>query len=37
MMSNVTVCVKTDAFEKIDIPEWLRQGLKTQMVIFENK
>ena len=29
--SNVTVCVKTDTFEKIDIPEWLRQGLKTQM------
>jgi len=29
--SNVTVCVKTDTFEKIDVPEWLRQGLKTQM------
>ncbi len=29
--SNVTVCVKTDTFEKIDIPEWLRQGLKAQM------
>ena len=29
--SNVTVCVKTDTFEKIDIPEWLRQGLRTQM------
>lgn len=24
---NVTVCVKTDTFEKIDVPEWLRQGL----------
>ncbi|MCJ7747529.1 MAG: acyl-CoA thioesterase [Desulfobacterales bacterium] len=35
--SNVTVCVKTDSFEKIDIPEWLRQGLKTQMVTFEKE
>ena len=26
--SNVTVCVKTDVFEKIDVPEWLRQALK---------
>ena len=35
--SNVTVCVKTDSFEKINIPEWLRQGLKTQMVTFEKE
>ena len=27
--SNVTVCVKTDVFEKIDVPEWLREGLKS--------
>jgi 4-hydroxybenzoyl-CoA thioesterase len=26
--SNVTVCVKTDTFEKRAIPEWLRGGLK---------
>ena len=25
--SNVTVCVETDTFDKIDIPEWLRKGL----------
>ncbi len=29
--ANVTVCVKTDVFEKTDIPEWLREGLKAQM------
>ena len=28
---NVTVCVKTDTFEKIDVPEWLRQGLTSYM------
>ena len=26
--SNVTVCVKTDVFAKIDVPQWLSQGLK---------
>ena len=26
--ANVTVCVKTDTFEKTDVPEWLRQGLE---------
>jgi 4-hydroxybenzoyl-CoA thioesterase len=25
--ANVTVCVKSDTFEKTDVPEWLRQGL----------
>ena len=35
--SNVTVCVKTDTFEKTDIPEWLRQGLKTRMVTCNRK
>ncbi len=25
--SNVTVCVRTDNFEKRDVPEWLRNGL----------
>jgi 4-hydroxybenzoyl-CoA thioesterase len=24
---NVTVCVRTDTFEKIDVPKWLRQSL----------
>ena len=24
---NITVCVTTDTFEKIAVPEWLRQGL----------
>ncbi len=31
---NVTVCVRTDTFEKIDIPEWLRQGLVGYMERF---
>ena len=26
--ANVTVCVKPDAFEKTEVPEWLRQRLK---------
>ncbi len=26
--ANVTVCVKTDTFEKTDVPEWMRQGLE---------
>lgn len=25
--SNVTVCVRSDTFEKIVVPDWLRQGL----------
>jgi len=29
--NNVTVCVKTDTFEKIDVPEWMRQGLTGYM------
>jgi len=28
---NVTVFVKTDTFEKIEVPEWLKQGLMTYM------
>ncbi len=31
---NVTVCVKTDTFEKIEVPEWLTQGLKNYMERF---
>ncbi len=31
---NITVCVKTDTFEKIDVPGWLRQGLKSYMERF---
>lgn len=25
--NNVTVCVRADTFEKIEVPEWLRRGL----------
>lgn len=28
---NVTVCVRTDTFEKIEVPEWLRMGLTDYM------
>jgi 4-hydroxybenzoyl-CoA thioesterase len=31
---NVTVCVKTDTFEKIEVPGWLRQGLTSYMERF---
>jgi 4-hydroxybenzoyl-CoA thioesterase len=34
---NVTVCVKTDTFEKIEVPEWLRQGLTSYMERFNTK
>jgi 4-hydroxybenzoyl-CoA thioesterase len=34
---NVTVCVRTDTFEKIDVPEWLRQGLTSYMERFNKK
>ena len=34
---NVTVCVRTDTFEKIDVPEWLRQGLASYMEGFNKK
>ena len=34
---NVTVCVKTETFEKIDVPEWLRQGLTSYMKRFDQK
>lgn len=26
--SNVTVCVTADSFDKIEVPEWLREGLE---------
>ena len=35
--SNVTVCVKTDSFEKIDIPEWLKQSLRAHLVPLEKE
>ncbi len=35
--SNVTVCVKTDAFEKIDIPEWLKQSLDPHLATFKKE
>ena len=28
---NVTVCLDMDTFQKIKIPDWLRQGLKKQI------
>ena len=31
---NVTVCVRTDTFEKIEVPGWLRQGLTSYMERF---
>jgi 4-hydroxybenzoyl-CoA thioesterase len=34
---NVTVCVKTDTFEKIAVPEWLRHGLTSYMERFNKK
>jgi 4-hydroxybenzoyl-CoA thioesterase len=33
---NITVCVTTDSFEKITVPEWLREGLTTYMRTFVN-
>ncbi len=34
---NVTVCVKTDTFEKIQIPEWLREALRNCMERFNGR
>lgn len=34
---NVTVCVRTETFEKIDVPEWLRKGLTSYMERFNKK
>ncbi len=34
---NVTVCVKTDTFEKIEVPEWLRHGLTNYTERFNKK
>ncbi len=34
---NVTVCVKTDTFEKRDVPEWLRRGLMDYMERFNKE
>jgi acyl-CoA thioesterase FadM len=34
---NVTVCVKTDTFEKIEVPGWLKQGLTSYMERFNKK
>ncbi len=31
---NVTVCVRTDTFAKIEVPGWLRQGLASYMERF---
>jgi 4-hydroxybenzoyl-CoA thioesterase len=34
---NVTVCVRTDTFEKIGVPEWLTKGLTSYMERFNKK
>jgi 4-hydroxybenzoyl-CoA thioesterase len=34
---NVTVCVKTDTFEKIEVPEWLRKALTNYTERFNAK
>jgi len=34
---NVTVCVKTDTFEKIEIPGWLKEALTNYMERFNTK
>ncbi len=34
---NVTVCVKTDTFEKIEVPQWLRKALISYMEKFNAK
>ena len=34
---NVTVCVKTDTFEKIEVPEWLRKALTNYMERFDGR
>jgi 4-hydroxybenzoyl-CoA thioesterase len=34
---NVTVCVRTDTFEKIDVPKWLRQSLTSYTERFNKK
>ncbi len=34
---NVTVCVKTDTFEKIEVPGWLRKALTNYMERFNAK
>ena len=33
---TVTVCVRTDTFEKIKVPEWLRHALQDSMQVFGN-
>lgn len=33
--SNVTVCVRTDNFQKLDIPQWLRKDLTAYMEEFD--
>ena len=35
--SNITVCVKTDTFEKINVPDWLRRGLAAYMEKVNNE
>ena len=30
--SNVTVCVTSDTFDKIEVPDWLREGLEAYRI-----
>jgi hypothetical protein len=32
---NITVCLRTDTFEKIEVPEWLRRGLTSYTERFQ--
>jgi len=32
---NITVCVRTDTFEKIEVPGWLKEGLARYMERFQ--
>jgi len=34
---KVTVCVKTDTFEKIEVPAWLREALTNYVERFNRK
>ncbi|MGV7223671.1 MAG: acyl-CoA thioesterase [Nitrospinales bacterium] len=34
---NVTVCLRTDNFEKVDVPQWLRKALTAYMEEFNRE
>ena len=35
--NNVTVCMKKDTFEKIQVPQWLKQALEAYMERFDGE